>query len=241
MPRTYHVAAWRQWILPIFLVPIGITCFFAGIGGLFPGIVFLAVSVFYFFLTRTTRLTISPDGIALKQLGWSLDTSWSNVERYLPEHKGWLVRQPLDSPGAEHLRALRNTRAGSRRARFYSPAVGASLRKVSSCTRFAGDAYTNSPLAWIAHVLDAGVKYAAAGVNGNINHDNRAEAILAATAAAGGGFSPIVCLPVSGNDNLRNTAIATGPGVVAFAAIGVDGHVDVTVTAPQPHLFTPIP
>ena len=86
------------------------------------GGVFIVCALFVTLLVRYTRLTLSEDGIRLRQAGYTLETEWQNVAQLynLPRAEGLVLHQPMDSRGASVLRGFRNTRFGIGRLRFYN-------------------------------------------------------------------------------------------------------------------------
>ena len=67
------------------------------------------------------RLVVDTGGIALCQLGWSLSTTWENVAaaRLIRGSEGLILRQPLNSKGANTLAAFRGV--GVAGAAYYGP------------------------------------------------------------------------------------------------------------------------
>jgi hypothetical protein len=97
-------------ILGPFLIMGVVMCFFpdtrlAGIivGGMMA--VFLAL---WHWLVCYTRLEVSPQGVVLRQLGWSLEAAWDQVDHLRMERgrEGFVVKEPMEGKGARRLASV---------------------------------------------------------------------------------------------------------------------------------------
>jgi len=72
-------------------------------------------------LVRWTHLELSEQGLRLRQLGMTLETTWSNIEdiRLDPGREGFVTVEPLEGRGATRLARLRG--AGFYGGSMYSP------------------------------------------------------------------------------------------------------------------------
>jgi hypothetical protein len=112
--RTYRISPIRQAILPaIFLAIICVLLIGALLDKdpaerfalcLTAGILFL-IGLPMFWLVRYTRLTISPDGVEVRQFGWTVSAPWDNVASLCldPGAQGLELRRPMTNWGAKIL------------------------------------------------------------------------------------------------------------------------------------------
>lgn len=121
--RVYHVNPWRQyrvWLIfgPLILFILGV-CLFAPAydadaklllllyaGGFF--LIPLSVTL----LTRRTRLELTAHGLRLRQTGYTLETSWSNVIglRLDSGREGFITAAAIESPRAARLASAREVK-----------------------------------------------------------------------------------------------------------------------------------
>ncbi len=73
------------------------------------GIIMVMVAAGLFPLVWYPKLLVSPSGIEIRQVGWSIRTTWDNVEavELSPPGEGLLLRAPLTGRGAWALRVGR--------------------------------------------------------------------------------------------------------------------------------------
>lgn len=106
---VYRVSPWRSRLLygfwALFAIPLAV-------GGLVSGepallvvaFVFSAIALpFFMWAVRIARLTITPEGIELRQAAATLRTTWENVEeiRLVRGAEGIVTRTPIEGKGAE--------------------------------------------------------------------------------------------------------------------------------------------
>src|SRR5436190_12678337 len=108
--HVYHISPWRRsmlaWIFgPLLLGALGVWIFVPGAVG---GVVMLLVLVIVLpmqWLIERARLEISPAGVRLRQTGYRLETSWSNVVEVRLErgHEAFIAQEPVGGKGLEML------------------------------------------------------------------------------------------------------------------------------------------
>ncbi len=115
--RVYHVSPWRRWTLwyvfgPIILALVVGSAFLPFESGK-PGLI-TAGLVFLIFLPLDrmlgwTRLELSPKGVRLKQIGYTLEAPWAEVAgiRFGRGREAFVTNTPLAGKGAKRLAALR--------------------------------------------------------------------------------------------------------------------------------------
>ena len=129
---VYYISPLRLWLAvgPLLVIAVLMLVGAAFVSGdpaeqgglILGGGMLLLCSLFVVVLVRYSRLTLSEDGIRLRQIGYTLATDWQNVSRLydLPGAQGLVLHRPMTSRGASVLRAFRNTRFGIGRLRFYN-------------------------------------------------------------------------------------------------------------------------
>lgn len=111
--QRYRLRGWRRWLMwwmfgPMLLGGLLLaTAGDAGAGAAGAVLMLLAGSVLagWEWLWRRTTLELSPTGLRLRQLGYTLETAWSNIAGFHadPGHEGFVLAQPLDTAGARRL------------------------------------------------------------------------------------------------------------------------------------------
>ncbi|HMN83623.1 MAG TPA: hypothetical protein PKA20_27335 [Burkholderiaceae bacterium] len=111
--RVFLVAGWRRWLMPAVFGTMaagGLSLMLIdepgtrGAGAVVTTLMLLAVA-FGEWLIRFTRLVVSAEGIELRQLGYRLQATWSNVaDFYGPSgRQGFILHQPLTGKGPDKL------------------------------------------------------------------------------------------------------------------------------------------
>jgi len=128
--KTYRISPIRQAILPaLFLMFVAALLIGAWLDKdpasrralcLTAGTVFL-IGLPFFFIVRYTRLTISPDGVEVRQFGWTVGAAWDNVAALCldPGAQGLELRRPMTGWGAKILAG--GNAMVSRMVMFYPP------------------------------------------------------------------------------------------------------------------------
>jgi hypothetical protein len=111
--HRYGLRGWRRWLMwwlfgplvaagAVMVLPADEGTRMAGAVLLMVGLVTLCA---WEWLLRRTVLQLSADGLQLRQLGYTLQTPWSNVTGFHaePGRQGFILLQPLDGPGARRL------------------------------------------------------------------------------------------------------------------------------------------
>lgn len=107
----YHISPLRQ-ALPWFtLGPVFITGLVLSVfpEERLPGIILCAATaagiILWHLILRYIRLEISPQGVLLRQLGFTMAVPWENIDHYWPgkRREGFVTRTPLGGKGARRL------------------------------------------------------------------------------------------------------------------------------------------
>ncbi len=107
--HVYRVSPWRRGLLygiwAVFAVPMTVTGLVAGEEALLVGsaVVTIIALPFFVWALRVARLTLTPDGIELRQAGATLETPWANVEamHMVRRAEGLILREPMHGRGAK--------------------------------------------------------------------------------------------------------------------------------------------
>jgi hypothetical protein len=130
---TYHISPWRLWFTSGFFLVLALGLLLlraagdAGDSGdtgfrfalLVTALALAGFAAMAFALVWYTRLDLAPDVIRLRQIGYTLETDWSNLAR-LDETagaQGLVLHRPMACRGARVLRTFRGVRVG--RMRMY--------------------------------------------------------------------------------------------------------------------------
>ncbi|NRF69755.1 hypothetical protein HLB44_22375 [Aquincola sp. S2] len=111
--QRYRLRGWRRWLMWWMFAPL----LFGGLwlagsaeaGAGAAGAVLLLVAgtalAGWEWVWRRTTLELSAAGLRLRQVGYTLETPWSNVAGFHAErmHEGFVLAQPLDTPSARRL------------------------------------------------------------------------------------------------------------------------------------------
>lgn len=111
--RVFLVAGWRRWLMPVVFGTMaagGLLLMLIdepgarGAGAVVAALMLLAVA-FGEWLIRFTRLAVSAEGIELRQLGYRLQTPWSNVADFYGRsgRQGFVLHAPLTGKGPDKL------------------------------------------------------------------------------------------------------------------------------------------
>lgn len=123
--RVYHVSPWRQfgvWLIfaPIILFCVVFLLFFSKHTDdpnalWFYIFAFSAVALVVTLLVRRARLTLTADGVRLKQTGYRLEMDWSHVTGMRLERgsEAFITTDPMTGKGAERLAKMRTFGIGA--------------------------------------------------------------------------------------------------------------------------------
>ena len=111
--RVFLVAGWRRWLMPVVFGTMaagGLLLMLVdepgtrGAGVVVAALMLLAAA-FGEWLIRFTRLALSAEGIELRQLGYRLQTPWSNVAGFHGRYgrQGFVLHAPLTGKGPDKL------------------------------------------------------------------------------------------------------------------------------------------
>lgn len=111
--RVYLIGGWRRWLVPGMCGPVlllGLWLLTRGdtesmtIGGVLVFAMALAIGICEIVM-RLTRLEITPEGVVLKQVGYRLESPWSNVRALRTDalRQGFILDEPLTSKGAKRM------------------------------------------------------------------------------------------------------------------------------------------
>ena len=80
-------------------------------GLLFASFMFFIINIFVFIFCRATRLELTTEGIRLRQTGYKLETTWSNLQSVYSakSHEGLVTNQPMTGKGAKFLAGFQNS------------------------------------------------------------------------------------------------------------------------------------
>lgn len=110
----YRLRGWRRWLMWAMFAPMlggGLVLLALGgdgaIGGAVLTVVAGSVLGAWEWLWRRTLLELSADGLRLRQLGYTLEAPWSDVAGFhaAAMAQGFVLAQPIDTPGARRLAA----------------------------------------------------------------------------------------------------------------------------------------
>ena len=112
--KTYHISPIRQAVLPVLFLAFILVLLIGALLNkdpanrsalcLLAGVLFL-IGLPMFWIVRYTRLTVSPDGVAVRQFGWTVSAPWDNVAALCldPGAEGLELRRPMTGRGAKIL------------------------------------------------------------------------------------------------------------------------------------------
>ena len=124
MTTVYHVSPLRLWLPTgafgaggiLLLVSAQLTDDAVMQNALFLTAIFLLVCTCVIYLSvRFARLELTESGVKLRQIGYTLETTWDNIEKLYDARRaeGLVLRRPMDASGAGVLRAFRSTGVGA--------------------------------------------------------------------------------------------------------------------------------
>lgn len=116
--RTYHIGPRRRWLLWYILGPIIVSLILLGTGGeptelraflITAALVGCIGILFQLVIVDRVTLQLSPQGVRLRQAGYTLVAPWSIIVdiRLQPGREGFITREPIDGPGPGVLRRFR--------------------------------------------------------------------------------------------------------------------------------------
>lgn len=111
--QRYRLRGWRRWLMWWMFAPLlagGLLLVIsgdagAGAAGAVLMLVASAVLAGWEWIWRRTTLELTPAGVRLRQIGYTLETPWSNIAGFHAEagHEGFVLAKPLNTADARRL------------------------------------------------------------------------------------------------------------------------------------------